>query len=78
VDLGRELECNSTTVSRRISWFHDRIRQLLDEGKSALIRENPDLHTAPDRVERPCDPASVQEGNRDAACASESDMGPQD
>jgi HNH endonuclease len=46
------------------------------EYESALIRENPDLHRAPARVERPRDPPPTQEGNPDAACANQDPAGP--
>jgi len=39
--------------------------------EAELRRESPDLHRAPERVERPGNPAPVQRGNPDAPCLIE-------
>ena len=39
--------------------------------EAALRRENPDLHTAPERVDLPSDPEPAQPANRAGGCAGE-------
>jgi hypothetical protein len=39
--------------------------------EAELARENPDLHSAPERVERAGNPGMVERGNPDRACVSE-------
>ncbi len=52
--------------AKRVGTF-DLLKEAQDAYQEALRRENPDLHSAPARVERPAETAAVQRGDPDAA-----------
>jgi hypothetical protein len=41
------------------------LKEAQDAHQEALLRENPDLHTAPERVERASNVATVQRNSQD-------------
>ncbi len=53
-------------MAKRVGTF-DLLKEAQDAYQEALRRENPDLHAAPARVERPAETAAVQRGDPDAA-----------